>query len=112
MNLFHGRVEDGLADIGSVRIDASEHKSAEASQAIAYVRPHDIDLSREELTDSLQGTVTDIRPLGGIVRLLLKHNSELIEVELSRERYQQDNLAVGDVVYFKPRQAKVFLEKT
>jgi len=109
VNLFRGRVDRGWADIGGLRLEVSEHAAVEASQAVAYVRPHDIDLSRQPLAEALTGRVEEVRRLGGLVRLVLGHGEEKIEVELSRERYLAEPVEVGESVYFRPRQAKVFL---
>src|SRR5687767_5647112 len=46
VNLFHGRLHRGRAWIGGVEIDAPEHTEAEELAAIAYVRPHDIEIER------------------------------------------------------------------
>lgn len=109
VNLFHGRVDGGWADLGGLRLDAGEHAAADGAPAIAYVRPHDIEVSRDALGEALQGEVLEIRRLGGLVRLVLRRGEEQVEVELSRERYQEEAVAVGETVYFRPRQARVFL---
>jgi len=46
VNLFHGRVDGGVADIGGLRLEAADHAAAKDAAAVAYVRPHDIELSR------------------------------------------------------------------
>jgi sulfate/thiosulfate transport system ATP-binding protein len=110
VNLFHGRVDGGFADLGGLKLPAGEQvQAAEGSRAVAYVRPHDIELSRAELSESLRGEVLEVRRLGGLVRLVLRHGEEQVEVELSRERYQEEVVDVGELVWFRPRQAKVFL---
>jgi sulfate transport system ATP-binding protein len=110
VNLFHGRVEGGFADLGGVRL-AADQPAAEGAAAIAYVRPHDIELSSESVGEALTGQVEEIRLLGGLVRLVLRHGKESVEVELSRDRYLATPLAIGQTVYFRPRQAKVFLSE-
>lgn len=109
VNLFHGRVDHGWADLGGLRLEVSEHAGVDASQAVAYVRPHDIELSRLPLPESLTGRVEEVRRLGGLVRLVLAHANEKVEVELSRERYLSEPVEAGETVYFRPRQARVFL---
>ncbi|MFZ5757394.1 MAG: sulfate/molybdate ABC transporter ATP-binding protein [Pseudomonadota bacterium] len=102
VNLFRSRVHGDWADVGSV--GASE-------RAVAYVRPHDIDLLTEPGPDTLPGTVRDIRPLGPFVRLELDHNGETVEVELPREKYVPGRFLVGGPVHFRPRNARVFAEQ-
>ncbi|MFZ5559914.1 MAG: sulfate/molybdate ABC transporter ATP-binding protein [Pseudomonadota bacterium] len=109
VNLFHGRVDGGVADLGGLRLAAADHATAQDAEAVAYVRPHDIELARAPLPEALTGTVREVRLLGGLVRLLLKHGEEEVEVELSREAYLREAVAPGETVYFRPRQARVFL---
>lgn len=111
VNLFHGRVDEGWADVGGLRLDASEHAGVSAD-AVAYVRPHDIELSHEASTEAQRAVVDDVRPLGGLVRLVLRSDQSLVEVELSRERYNAEPVLAGDTVWFRPRQARVFLQQT
>jgi sulfate transport system ATP-binding protein len=110
VNLFHGRAAEGWADIGGLRLPAGDATGTEAA-AVAYVRPHDIELSREALEQALTATVLEVRLLGGLVRLVLKHGEEEVEVELSREAYLREAVQVGETVHFRPRQARVFLEE-
>lgn len=109
VNLFHGRVDEGWAEVGGLRLEAAEHEGV-SGDAVAYVRPHDIELSRSALPDARQAVVDDVRPLGGLVRLVLRHEQSLVEVELSRERYALEPVLAGDDVWFRPRQARVFLQ--
>ncbi|MDF3031803.1 MAG: sulfate transporter, ATPase subunit [Moraxellaceae bacterium] len=109
VNLFHGRVDNGVADIGGLRVAAADHAGAKDAPAVAYVRPHDIEVSRAALPDALTGHVLEVRLLGGIVRLVLQHGDEEVEVELSRDAYLKEAVDTGETVYFRPRQARVFL---
>ncbi|MFZ5724418.1 MAG: sulfate/molybdate ABC transporter ATP-binding protein [Pseudomonadota bacterium] len=102
VNLFHSRVHGGWADVGSLR---EGHGS---ERAVAYVRPHDIDLFTEAAADTLAGTVRDIRPLGPFVRLELEHAGEVVEVELPREKYVPGRFIVGGTAHFRPRQIRWF----
>jgi sulfate transport system ATP-binding protein len=52
--------------------------------------------------------VQDVHAIGPLVRVELAHASELIEVELTRERASVLRLAKGQQVWLKPRQVKVF----
>lgn len=115
VNLFHSRVHAGFAHVGTLRIPAPEHGDAHQAPALAYVRPHEIDLSRQPDGDqAMRATISHVRPLGPIVRLELNHpyDGEMIEVELTRERYLDDPFGTGDTVYVKPRNLKVFLKDT
>lgn len=100
VNVFHSRVQGGYAEV--------ERSEESAGKATAFVRPHDIDIAHQPLDEGLQATVQHVHPIGPVVRIELLHNSEIVEVELSRERHEALQLAVGQSVWFRPRQMRVF----
>ena len=103
VNVFHSRMHGAWADVGR------EHNGAvPAAEATAYVRPHDIDIEHRPVFGSLQATVQEVHAIGPLVRVELAHASELIEVELTRERANVLLLAEGQQVWLKPRQLRVF----
>ncbi len=103
VNVFHSRVHGHWADVGA---DAAE--SGPEGDALAFVRPHDIDIEYGPVAGGLEATVQDVHAIGPLVRVELAHASELIEVELTRERALNLNLAKKQRVWLKPRQVKVF----
>jgi sulfate transport system ATP-binding protein len=113
VNLFHSRVHAGFARIGDVELEAPEHAEADNAAALAYVRPHDIDIQREANgVPAFRAVVSHIHPIGPVVRLELRREdeSELIEAELTRERFKELDLKNGEQVYVRPRNLRVFLE--
>jgi len=113
VNLFHSRVHAGFARIGDVELETPEHAAADNAAALAYVRPHDIDIQREANgVAAFKAVVNHIHPIGPVVRLELRREdeSELIEAELTRERFRELNLQNGDLVYVRPRNLRVFLQ--
>jgi sulfate/thiosulfate transport system ATP-binding protein len=125
VNLFHGRLHQGRAWIGEIEIDAPEHSEAEELPAIAYVRPHDIEIERVSSVSMMNGDadagtrlaaqVSHVLAIGPVVRLELirngdkgKEHQELIEVEISKERFRELNLAQGDEVLIKPSRFDLF----
>jgi sulfate/thiosulfate transport system ATP-binding protein len=116
VNLFHGRLHRGRAWIGGIEIDAPEHTEAEELSAVAYVRPHDIHVNKVDNGLNGEGTiaahVSHILSVGPIVRLeLVRDDSkdrELIEVEISRERFRELQLTRGDQVFIKPSRFDLF----
>ncbi len=113
INLFHSRVHAGWARVGGLRVQVPEYGDTENAPALAYVRPHDIDLLREpeDGDTTLPATVSRVSALGSVVRLELIQSpgGEIAEVEMTREHYAVDPLRVGDMVFVKPRQLRVFL---
>jgi sulfate transport system ATP-binding protein len=99
VNVFHSRQQGCYAEV---------ERNGDTGKATAFVRPHDIDISHQPAEDGLQASVQHVHPIGPVVRVELLHGSEIVEVELSRERHEALQLAVGQSVWFKPRQMKVF----
>ena len=78
---------------------------------LAFARPHDIDIVRDHGgDDAIPAIVKQVRIIGPLVRLELQHNGadNLIEVELTRERYQKDKFVSGDAVFLRPGKVRVF----
>jgi len=99
VNVFHSRVQGGYAEV---------ERSETPEKATAFVRPHDIDIARQPTEGALAATVAHVHPIGPVVRVELQHGGEIVEVELSRERHEALQLAVGQGVWFRPRQMRVF----
>ena len=99
VNVFHSRVHGGYAEV---------ERQEMAEKATAFVRPHDIDIAHQQLENGMPATVQHVHPIGPVVRVELQHEAEIVEVELSRERHEALQLAVGQAVWFRPRQVRVF----
>jgi sulfate transport system ATP-binding protein len=113
VNLFRSRVHAGYARIGELDLPLPAHEDADNAAGLAYVRPHDIDISRENSGDAaFRATVRHIHAVGPVVRLELVRDgdSEVIEAELPRERFDRLALKPGELVYLRPRNFRVFLE--
>ena len=46
VNVFHGRVQHGVAKLGGLEVQAPEHSHAESRSATGYVRPHEMEIER------------------------------------------------------------------
>jgi sulfate/thiosulfate transport system ATP-binding protein len=112
VNLFHGRVKEGKARVGDFEVDAPEHRDASDSPAVGYSRPHEMEISREQNgKDSLSATVTQIQAVGPNVKLRLKRtdNEDVLDAEVTREKFRELELKVGETVFVKPRLVRVFI---
>lgn len=113
VNIFHGRVHAGRGTIGSMVVDLPDHAAANDAQAVAYVRPHDIEVSRERNgEDATLAVVRYIHTAGPVVRIELDRvdGGGSVEAELSREQYRQLGAELGEQVFLKPRNLRVFLD--
>ena len=111
VNLFHGRVSDGKLIIGNMALSLpGTHQPME--NAKVFIRPHALDLAHSANgVDQLKARIMHINPAGPLVRVELKsESSDVIQVELSQERYQELAIKRGDEVYVTPRQLKIFTD--
>ena len=78
----------------------------------SYVRPHDIEITRERGANAaaVTATVRFIGAAGGVVRVELRRDDTGvdIEAEITREHYRELELRIGDYVHIAPRHTKVF----
>ena len=112
VNLFHGRVDAGQVAIGDYAHPIAD-PSATDGAAKVYVRPHDIELSREPGAALASGTIEHIHAVGPIVRVELKRDDSdaYIDAALTKEQYQSLRLMLGDQVYIRPRKVAVFVDE-
>ncbi len=113
VNLFHGRVNKGRAQIGEICLDLPEYRGTDDSPAVAYVRPHDIEIGRARQTDEeIEARVRFIQGAGAVVRLELTRldTGESVEAEMTRDRYRDLHIREGDRVFIRPRHMRVFVE--
>jgi sulfate transport system ATP-binding protein len=113
VNLFRGRLNQGRVQIGRNEFETPELAESDDRSAVAYVRPHELAIDRHSEQDqSIKAIVSYIRAIGPIVRLELKRqdNGELIEAELTKERFAELKLATGDAVFVGLKNCKVFVE--
>ncbi len=113
VNLFHGRVGANHVEIGDYAHPLDGQAPAGKGEASVYIRPHDLELSREAGQALAAGTIEHIHSVGPIVRVELRRqgSGELIDAALTRDDYQQLRLALGDTVYVRPRKLAVFLDE-
>jgi sulfate transport system ATP-binding protein len=114
VNLFHSRVNNGLAKIGDIELKLNAHEDTIDSAAFAYVRPHDIEVLKVQNGEaSFAAVVNYIHAIGPLVRLELqsKDDTELIEAELTKERFRELGISEGEQVFIRPRNVRVFLNQ-
>lgn len=108
VNVFHGRIAH----------DRTSHEEADGQEVdtsdeheVTFVRPHDLELSLSRTTTTqLEATVRFVITAGSRVRLELvsKDSSQIISVELTKDRYRELKLQQGDAVFVHPKQLQVF----
>ncbi len=114
VNLFHGRVNDGVLASGDVRFQAPQHAGVRDGAGIGYVRPHDLDVER--YTPGATGVVTKLRrahAIGPLAQLDLERadNQQLIEAVMPNERFASLGLKEGETLVVRPRRIEVFVDE-
>ena len=113
VNVFHGRVENGQAVIGTgLQFAVPEYQNAESRDAKVYVRPHELDIDTTPFAQrNLKAKIIHINPMGSMARIQLQAEEfDLpIHVDVSHERTKQMKLAAGMSVYVAPKSMRVFL---
>lgn len=112
VNLFRGRLDQGKLKLGSVQLNVPEYKDISNKEAVGYVRPHHLKIDRKKQSnDAIVAKVFFVHSIGPIWYVELKHEDidEYVEVELTKEEYEELNLTVGELVYVRPKEMKVFI---
>ena len=113
VNLFHGRVHQGMARLGGMELSSPEHVTTNDTAAVGYVRSHDIEVERQATDNTgVKAVVTHIHSVGPLVRLELTPatGGESLEVGISRDIAARLDLRIGETVYARPRKVTVFAE--
>lgn len=113
VNLFHGRIDGGQARVGNVGFPLPPLQDTGSRELVGYVRPHDIEVSRERTSpDEIEAVIDHIHGAGGMPRLQLKRldNGLHVEAELPRDRLRELALQIGDHVHIRPKNMRLFIE--
>lgn len=110
VNVFHGRVQAGRAEVGPFTLHMNGHSHPDARVATAYVRPHELEIDRMPSPQSLPGRVVQLNPAGAVQKVRVAADEFGIElsIDLVRDRAQVLGLKVGEQVHVRPRTARVF----
>ena len=113
VNLFHGRVHDGVMNVGDVALDAPDQAGAKNAPAVGYARPHEFDVDRYSPGQpGIRVQLIRALAVGPVARLELERgdNAEMIEVEIPTELYRKLKFAEGETLLVKPKRMQVFLK--
>jgi len=111
VNLFSGRMRDGMVVIGDARIDTPEASGEGEQEAVAFVRPHDIRVAREPIgAATLPARVIRSNAAGPLANLELERldSHEQFTVQLSKEQFHELQPKAGEQVFVELRNVKIF----
>ncbi|MBL7649034.1 MAG: sulfate/molybdate ABC transporter ATP-binding protein [Candidatus Hydrogenedentes bacterium] len=109
-NDFHGRVDSGTVQFGSMALPYPEARQQVVGDARVFVRPHDLTIdTKKEGDSSLEASVVRVQSAGSLVRVELKtSDGQELAAEVSQERFGTMRIEVGSTVYVRPRHIRVF----
>ncbi len=110
VNLFHGRIEQGKAYLGSLEFAAPGHAGREARIAALYIRPHQLEIDRVDRGEGqFRARVARVNPAGPLVKVdLVAEWGDPVRVEVPQDRYRALALEVGGDVFVRPRDMRIF----
>ncbi len=110
VNLFSGRVKDGTMVIGGTEFAAPDAAGEQDSDAVAFVRPHDIRVTRFASGPALAALVVRSNAAGPVANLELKRldSGEIFTVQLSKELFQELAPKPGEQVFVELKNVKIF----
>jgi sulfate transport system ATP-binding protein len=111
VNLFSGRVREGSVMIGETEFSLGKNTGEVETSAIAFVRPHDIRVSRDMGSQSaLAARVIRSNAAGPVASLELarKDSGEQFTVQLTKEQFRELQPKPGEQVFVELKNVKVF----
>ena len=114
-NVLRGQMVEGRVSVGAVAVPVAEGSGGipDGAAVNAYVRPHDVTLSRAQAgaSEIAAARVERMAWLGGTVKVSLTlPDGTSMTVELPKLEALALGLREGDLVLANPREATVFVE--
>src|SRR5512144_869718 len=110
VNRFECEIEDGKAEVCGGEIPVAPELMNGSRQAIAYVRPHDLEIFTGPVMVGRAAVVRYLSAAGPVakVELSLTDDSSLVEAEIGRAQLHALDLKLGQPVYVRARKARIF----
>jgi sulfate/thiosulfate transport system ATP-binding protein len=112
VNIFHGRLNQGKLDLGNAEIAAPDHLDVTDTDAVGYVRPHQLTIEREkQAEDAIPAKVVYFHSVGHVVYVEMKRQDldEYVEAEISKDDFAGLKLKIGEDVFVRPKEVRVFV---
>jgi sulfate transport system ATP-binding protein len=112
VNRVQGSAESGTVTIGEIKIPTPEIHTERPAKAVAYIRPHDIDIQRYRNGHSaIEVVVRHINAAGSLAKIELERidTGETIEAEIDRAKHDDLRLEPGDNAFIRFRNQQIFV---
>jgi sulfate/thiosulfate transport system ATP-binding protein len=111
VNVFRGRIRDGRLRLGDTEVHLPEHEAVRDAPAVAYVRPHEIDVHPQpDGRPRIAAIIKHVNAAGPLVHLELEREDDgsTVAVELTKEESGRISLQPGDQVFVELKNVRVF----
>ncbi|ARP75932.1 sulfate/molybdate ABC transporter ATP-binding protein [Bordetella genomosp. 6] len=111
VNQLHGHATRGVWRLGEVALPAPDLPEADHQRAIAYVRPHEIDLARAgTAVAGIPVRLNHVYLAGpsAYLELARQDNQAIIEAQVPESLFRSLGLQEGEALLAQPRRARVF----
>ncbi len=111
VNLFSGRLREGALVIGETEFAIEESHAETDTDAVAFVRPHDVRISRENGGQkNFPARILRCHAAGPVANLELERlpNGGRFTAQLGKEEFQQLQLKTGEEVFVELKNVRVF----
>jgi sulfate transport system ATP-binding protein len=109
VNRLPCQIEDGVAKFGGVALSPERYDGIDRA-AIAFVRPHDVELLNGQPASPNAAQVRAIAAIGPTARIDLDYAGQTLEAGVDRYRLAILNLSVGDWCAVRFHRVRVFPE--
>lgn len=113
VNQLHGHITHNRLHIGDFVQNMAEQGRWQDQQVIAYVRPHEIRVSKLVAPNHMMGHIVRIHTAGPYVfmEIAVAHQINNIDVSINNQQYETDQFNIGDMIYLQPLLVNIFVQE-
>ena len=110
-NVFQGRVRKGQATAANLSLAYPEYAGEQEAHAAIYMRPHELELERyRNGVPSLESKIVRVHEAGSTAKIsVVSSEGHDLQIELTLDRLRELDLRTDDVVYVRPKTARIFV---
>jgi sulfate transport system ATP-binding protein len=113
VNVFKGRVDNGKFDFSGTFVDTPKHSAVVNSDATGYIRPDEVEITRNFSENLIPANVISIRSAGSVIRVELERDDdgEHVFAEIMKNQFKKIDLKLNEKVYLNINNMKVFVDE-
>jgi sulfate transport system ATP-binding protein len=113
VNVFKGTIDKGKFDFSGSYLHTPKHLSVINSDATGYIRPDEIEITKQYSENLIPAKVAAIRSAGSIIRVELRRDDdgETVLAEIRKNHFKKIGISLYDQVFLNIADMKVFLNE-